>query len=338
MQQVILKEAKSIMKRPAFQFYPSDWRKDSALQTRSLAARGLWTEMICIMHECLPYGHLSLNGKPMDTASLARLVGEYEETVKGLLEELESAGVFSRTEQGCIYSRRMLKDEATREERSAFGKLGGNPSLVKRDVNHQVNVNVKPLMNHQDNHEVKPTTNSALTSRKAKLKKEVKSNLTPSSSSSLSISSSSSTSFSSLASSSSSNALCTEINKDAEKAIVIAASRDDDCPQNEDEWASYFVKQDGQRKKVWPFFIAWCAAGVTIRQVNQAINAAREKSSEPVACLPAYVNSVLASQARELKQGRAPKLDKQAALEAHNARITSQWLDDAMEVKNASAG
>ena len=30
------------MKRPAFQFYPSDWRKDMALQSCSVAARGLW--------------------------------------------------------------------------------------------------------------------------------------------------------------------------------------------------------------------------------------------------------------------------------------------------------
>jgi len=34
----------SASKRPAFQFYPGDWRRDTALQSVSLAARGLWIE------------------------------------------------------------------------------------------------------------------------------------------------------------------------------------------------------------------------------------------------------------------------------------------------------
>src|SRR5260363_177443 len=86
-------------------------RKDSALQSCSIAARGLWIEMMCIMHECEPYGYLSINGHAMNAAQLARLVGESEKAIKGLLGELENAGVFSRTETGCIYSRRMVNDE-----------------------------------------------------------------------------------------------------------------------------------------------------------------------------------------------------------------------------------
>src|SRR5260364_320845 len=82
------------MKRPSFQFYPADWRKDSALQSCSIAARGLWIEMKCIMHECEPYGYLSINGHAMNAAQLARLVGESEKAIKGLLGELENAGVF----------------------------------------------------------------------------------------------------------------------------------------------------------------------------------------------------------------------------------------------------
>ncbi|PJX23863.1 hypothetical protein CAP48_12370 [Advenella sp. S44] len=31
----------------------------------SLAARGLWHEMMCLMHESEPYGHMAVNGKPM---------------------------------------------------------------------------------------------------------------------------------------------------------------------------------------------------------------------------------------------------------------------------------
>lgn len=122
------------MKRPAFQFYPADWRKDPALSACSLAARGLWIELICIAHESDRYGYLDINGKPMTPAQLARMVGELPATVAKLLSELEDAGVFSRDEQGCIYSRRMVADERIRNVRSDAGRLGGNPNLVKQKV------------------------------------------------------------------------------------------------------------------------------------------------------------------------------------------------------------
>lgn len=113
------------MKRPAFQFYPADWRKDSELQSCSIAARGLWVEMICIMHECDPYGHLVVNGKAMTVAQLSRLIGETPKTTQALLDELESAGVFARTADGCIYSKRMVKDEQVRNARAKGGEAGG---------------------------------------------------------------------------------------------------------------------------------------------------------------------------------------------------------------------
>jgi hypothetical protein len=43
-------------------FYPSDWRSDPMLRLCSLAARGLWMEMMCLMHEAEPYGSLLVNG------------------------------------------------------------------------------------------------------------------------------------------------------------------------------------------------------------------------------------------------------------------------------------
>jgi hypothetical protein len=120
------------MKRPAFQFYPADWRKDPALSACSLAARGLWIELMCIAHEGGTYGFLSINGKAMAPAQIARMVGESPAAVVKLIAELEDAGVFSRDEQGCIYSRRMVKDEHVRNIRADAGRLGGNPNLLKQ--------------------------------------------------------------------------------------------------------------------------------------------------------------------------------------------------------------
>lgn len=132
------------MKRPAFQFYPADWRKDPALSACSLAARGLWIELMCIAHEGGTYGVLSINGKPMAPAQIARMVGESPAAVVKLLAELEDAGVFSRDEQGCIYSRRMVKDEHVRNVRADAGRLGGNPNLLKQKVKQNGEQNLTP--------------------------------------------------------------------------------------------------------------------------------------------------------------------------------------------------
>lgn len=122
------------MRRPSFQFYPADWRKDPALSACSMAARGLWIELICIAHEGERYGHLAINGNAMTAQQLARMVGESVAAVNKLMAELEGAGVFSRTDEGVIYSRRMVKDEHIRNVRAESGRLGGNPDLLKQKV------------------------------------------------------------------------------------------------------------------------------------------------------------------------------------------------------------
>ena len=127
------------MKRPSFQFYPADFRKDPALSTCSLAARGLWIDLMCIAHESEIYGVLSINGKPMTPQQIARSVGESVSAIIKLLDELEGSGVFSRNESGCIYSRRMVKDERLRNTRAEAGRLGGNPNLLKQKVKQKVN-------------------------------------------------------------------------------------------------------------------------------------------------------------------------------------------------------
>lgn len=117
-------------KRPSFQFYPADWRKDPALSTCSLAARGLWIELICVAHESEIYGVLTINGEPMTIQQISRTVGESPSVVAKLIKELSSSGVFSVDEGGCIYSRRMVEDERIRNIRADSGRLGGNPKLV----------------------------------------------------------------------------------------------------------------------------------------------------------------------------------------------------------------
>lgn len=144
------------MKRPAFQFYPADWRKDMALQSCSIAARGLWIDILCIAHECEPYGHLTVNGRPMTLAQIGRHVGLTERECEKLVEELDAAGVLSKTGEGAIFSRRMVRDEHIREVRSQAGRLGGNPNLVAGKVGG--------LVNHQSKRSPTPSSSSSSSS------------------------------------------------------------------------------------------------------------------------------------------------------------------------------
>lgn len=124
-------------KRPSFQMYPGDWRRDTGLMSCSLTARGLWHEMMMLMHDGEPYGHLKVGSKVILPPNLARMVGATLEEVESCLAELEEADVFSRLGDGTIYCRRMVRDEKVRQARAAGGKLGGNPALMKDSKDNQ---------------------------------------------------------------------------------------------------------------------------------------------------------------------------------------------------------
>lgn len=127
-------------KAPSFQFYPGDWLRDTALRCCSLAARGLWIDMLCIMHQGEPYGHLTVKGTPLEPQALGRMVGATPRETSTLLAELEGAKVFSRTATGTIFSRRMVEDERIRAARAAGGHLGGNPAITPPKVDEKYNL------------------------------------------------------------------------------------------------------------------------------------------------------------------------------------------------------
>lgn len=114
---------------PWLKWYPSDWRADPKLRMCSLAARGLWIEMLGYMHEADPYGHLIISGVVPTDEELSVLVGAPVAMVRKGKEELEAKGVYSRTPDGVLYSRRMVRDKAKADKDRANGKGGGNPTL-----------------------------------------------------------------------------------------------------------------------------------------------------------------------------------------------------------------
>jgi hypothetical protein len=139
----------ALMELPFIKFYTSDWIGDAQLRLLPLAARGLWIDMICLMAASQRRGFLEIGGRPIkDAVTLSRVIGADSNEVAKLLPEMEQAGVFSRDENGVIYSRRMVRDTALSEQKRQAGLRGGNPSLVKPVV--------KQPLKQEDNRLVKP--------------------------------------------------------------------------------------------------------------------------------------------------------------------------------------
>lgn len=108
--------------------------KDPALRAVSLAARGLWIDMLCLMFESARRGYLvHATGHPVTPEQLARMAGCSCDAIASVLQELEDCGVFSRTRDGTIYSRRMERDDRKRVLCAEAGRRGGgNPAFKGR--------------------------------------------------------------------------------------------------------------------------------------------------------------------------------------------------------------
>lgn len=153
-------------KRPWLKWYPSDWRSEPSLRMCSRAARSLWVDLIGLMHDAEPYGHLLVNGKAPTTKQLAAILGDSEKELKNLLVELESAGVFSKDKDGVITSRRMIRDEEKARQDANNGKRGGNPR-VKGGVNPSDNGGDKAQRPEARRHDLKPNTRALSRGRRA---------------------------------------------------------------------------------------------------------------------------------------------------------------------------
>ena len=121
-------------KLPALQFYPGDWRKDPGVQALSFHDRGVWFEIILLMHESDERGKLLLNGRAMPDEALARLLGVDKQILTTTISTLLTYGVASRDDQtGALMCRRMVRDEYVRQMKIKAGKMGGNPVLLKHE-------------------------------------------------------------------------------------------------------------------------------------------------------------------------------------------------------------
>jgi len=114
--------------RPSQQWYWDDWFSEFGLRLCSLAARGLWIDMLGVMFNAEIRGTLTVNGRQINGKALAKIAGDTEQNIDKYLDELEEHDVFSRLKDGTIVSRRMYRESKRKEEisriRAEAGKKG----------------------------------------------------------------------------------------------------------------------------------------------------------------------------------------------------------------------
>lgn len=132
-------------RNPWFKFYGRDWRSSPKLRLCSFAARGLWADLLTLMHESVHPGFLLIEGVVPSVKQIAALIGGSEKEIRTLLAELDATNVYSITGQpvaadvqalipegmpsGVMLSRRMVRDDAKVRRDKANGGRGGNPRL-----------------------------------------------------------------------------------------------------------------------------------------------------------------------------------------------------------------
>lgn len=114
--------------RPAQQWYWDDWFSAFDVRLCSVGARGVWIDMLGIMYKAEIRGTLTVNGRQINSKTLAKIVGETMANTNKYLKELEEQDVFSRLEDNTIICRRMFRESGRKDQiskiRSEAGKKG----------------------------------------------------------------------------------------------------------------------------------------------------------------------------------------------------------------------
>jgi hypothetical protein len=128
--------------QPWFKLDAEHILSDLGFRECSLAARGVFLGLLCLMHKGHPYGHLARGGKALDYAQVAKGLGCRAKEVMKALDELWEADVLRQTQDGVFYSSYLIEIAAKTSRAHYYGKKGGNPNLKARDRE-----GVKPPLN-----------------------------------------------------------------------------------------------------------------------------------------------------------------------------------------------
>jgi hypothetical protein len=134
------------MNRPSFQFYPADWRGNAKLRRCTIAARGAWLEVICLLHDSDEYGVLR-----WPLAEIAHAAGLPLKLLRELVDKAVLKGAdaltdpfrFAPSHAGrtgpevvlveanggpCWYCSRLVRDEWVRQRRGLATRFEASPN------------------------------------------------------------------------------------------------------------------------------------------------------------------------------------------------------------------
>jgi hypothetical protein len=134
------------MRRPSFQFYPADWRNNAKLRRCSWGARGVWIELLGLVHDSDTYGllHWPLRqiaqalGCPMKLLQELVDCGVLYGCESGICQQMTYVPVSGRkpgppvvlvpAQEGPVwYSPRMVRDEYVRQHKGGSSRFISSP-------------------------------------------------------------------------------------------------------------------------------------------------------------------------------------------------------------------
>lgn len=143
------------MKRPAFQFYPADWRNNAKLRRCSEAARGAWVDVLCVLHDSDEYGVCRWPLADLARAACVSMKSIRELAEKDVLkgsdkgtqayvytprhagQDGDPVTLIAASESPCWFSSRFVRDEYVRTKRgmgSRFGEENQPPKTAPKET------------------------------------------------------------------------------------------------------------------------------------------------------------------------------------------------------------
>ena len=120
---------------PYMPFYVGDWLKCPEVRALPPDYRGLWFDLLCYMWESTERGVMvNPHGRPYTDSEIIRMVGLDNQNSGNWLTTLLTEGVCYRRDDGAVFSKRMVRDEQTRQIRRETGAKGGNPALLDKGI------------------------------------------------------------------------------------------------------------------------------------------------------------------------------------------------------------
>lgn len=108
------------------------WLSDPVLKALPLDVKGLWIDMLCYIWESADRGVMvKPTGEIYTHEEILRLLGKESSVGENWLDMLIENGLCGVRDDGAVFSRRMVRDEAIREKRREAGKKGGDVTKAK---------------------------------------------------------------------------------------------------------------------------------------------------------------------------------------------------------------